>query len=65
MITSLGEEGAGLCASCAFVCLFCRSISVPFFYSSWCQGLAAACDCDTAWTFLLISLHKIKPVYFV
>ena len=23
MITSLGEEGAGLCASRAFVCLFC------------------------------------------
>ena len=23
VITSLGEEGAGLCASRAFVCLFC------------------------------------------
>ena len=21
--------------------------------SSWCQGLAAACDCGTSWTFLL------------
>ena len=24
VITSLGEEGAGLCASRAFVCLFCK-----------------------------------------
>ena len=23
VITTLGREGAGLCASCAFVCLFC------------------------------------------
>ena len=26
IITSLGEEGAGLCASRAFVCLFCMCL---------------------------------------
>ena len=38
VITSLREDRAGLCASRAFVCLFC------FFFSSWCQGLVTACD---------------------
>ena len=52
MITSLGEEGAGLCASRAFVCLFC-TIFLSFFSSSWCRGLAAVCDCGTPLTFLL------------
>ena len=53
MITSLGEEGAGLCASRAFVCLFCACWCLSFSSSSWCQGLAAVCDCGTPWTFLL------------
>ena len=52
-ITSLGEERAGLCASRAFVCLFCTGQSLSFFSSSWCQGLAATCDCGAPWTFLL------------
>ena len=47
-----GVERAGLYASCAFVCLFfilfCTRKFLSFFSSSWCQGLAAACDCDTA-----------------
>ena len=53
VITSLGEERAGLCASPAFVCLFCTRQFVFFFSYSWFQGLAAACDCGTPWTFLL------------
>ena len=53
MITWLGEEGAGLCAS---RCLFCPRQFLSFFSSSWCQGLAAACDCGTPRTFLLICL---------
>ena len=58
VITSLGEEGAGLCASRAFVCLFCTRLFVSFFSSSWCQGLAAASDCGTPWTFLLTLLTR-------
>ena len=50
MITSLGEEGAGLCASRAFVCLFCTLyFFLSFFSPSWCQ----ASDCCTLLTFLL------------
>ena len=53
MITLLGEEGADLCASRAFVYLFCTREFLTFFSSSWCQGLAAASDCGNPWTFLL------------
>ena len=53
VITSLGEERAGLCAFRTFVCLFCTHLFLSFFSSSWCQGLAAARDCGTPWTFLL------------
>ena len=35
-----------------FVC-FVRASFVSFFSFSWCRGLAAVCDCDTSWTFLL------------
>ena len=31
VVTSLGEEGAGLCASSAFVCLFCTCFFFFFF----------------------------------
>ena len=34
--TSPEEEGAGLCISRAFVCLFCARYFLPFFSSSWC-----------------------------
>ena len=53
LITSLGEEGAGLCASRTFVCLFRACMFLSFFSSSWCRGLAAVCDCGISWTFLL------------
>ena len=53
VITSLGEERAGLCSSHAFVCLVCTRRFVSFFSSSWCRGLAAAYDCGTPFTFLL------------
>ena len=52
VINSLWEERAGLCFSC-IVCLFYRRRFLSFFSSSWCQGLTAACDCGTPWTFLL------------
>ena len=54
VITSLGEEGAGLCALRAFVCL------LSFFSSSWCRGLAVVCDSGTPWTFLLTFLVKFQ-----
>ena len=38
---ALGEEGAGLCTSRAFVCLFCTCKFLSFFSSSWGRGLAA------------------------
>ena len=56
VINSLGEEGAGLCASRAFVCLFCTCQFLSFVSSSCCRGLAALCDCGTPWTFLLTVL---------
>ena len=40
LIISLGEEGAGLCASRTLVCLFCACMFLFFFSSSWCRGLA-------------------------
>ena len=52
VITSLGEKRAGLCASRAFVCLFCPRQYLSFFFSSCCQRLTAACDCGTPWIFL-------------
>ena len=60
VIASLGEEGAGLCASRAFVCLFLHMlVSVIFLFllvsgvgCGW-MGLDAVCDCGTPWTFLL------------
>ena len=47
VITSLGEERqrAGLCASCACVCLFCTRQFLSFFSFSWCQGLDVVCHC--------------------
>ena len=54
IITPLWEEGAGLCA-CLFV-LYVLGFFLSFFYSSWCRGLAAVCDCGTLWSFLLTFL---------
>ena len=60
VITSLGEEGAGLCAYRAFVCLFVLYglvfVIFLFLLVSGCRGLAVVCDCDTPWTFLLTFL---------
>ena len=58
LITSFGEEGAGLCASRTFVCLFCAFMFFVLFSSSWCRGLAAVCDCGIPWTLLLTFLVK-------
>ena len=35
-------------------------LGFSFFSSSWCQGLAAACDCDTPWIFLLTFFHVLR-----
>ena len=41
-----------MCFSC--ICLFIlHALMVVLSTSSWCQGLAAASDCGTPWTFLL------------
>ena len=60
LITSLGVEGAGLCASRTFVCLFCACTFLSFFSSSWCRGLAAVCDCGISWILLLTFLIMQK-----
>ena len=53
VITSLVEEKIGLCASHAFVCLFCTRWFVLFLFL-----LAADCDYGNPWTFLLtVCLH--------
>ena len=49
VITSLGEERAGLCASrVCFVCVSFCHFSLPLGVG----GLAVVCDCGTPWTFL-------------
>ena len=53
LITSLGDEGAGLCASRTFVCLFSAHMFLSFFSSSWCRELATVCDYGITRTFLL------------
>ena len=58
VITSLWEERAGRCASRALVCLLCTRLFLSFFFSSWCRGLAAICDCGTPWTFLLTFFYS-------
>ena len=44
VITSVGEEGADLCASRAFVLTMLVFVLFLFF---WCRGLAAVCDSGT------------------
>ena len=54
MITPLGEEEAGLCASRAIVCLFVLYVLVfVVFLFLLVSGLAVVCDCGTPWTFQL------------
>ena len=53
VITSLGEESAGLYASRTFVFLYCPHYFFVLFTSSWCWGSTADCDCGTPWTFHL------------
>ena len=53
VITSLGEEGACLWLIVHVFVYFALAIFISFFSSSWCQGLVAASDCGTPWTFLL------------
>ena len=53
-IASLGEERANLSAF-RWICA-CLILSV--FSSSWCLERAAVCDCDTPWTFLLLSFNS-------
>ena len=43
-----------------FVVGFCKRQYLSFFSSSWCQGLTAACDCGTPWTFQLTFSHFLK-----
>ena len=58
LITSLGEEGAGLCASRAFVC-FARVCLCPFSLPLGCRGMAAVCDCGIPWTLLLSFFNDV------
>ena len=51
-MTLLGEEGAGLCASRAFVFCYAHVNLCHLFSSSWCQGLAATSASGSSWTFL-------------
>ena len=47
-----GGENWSVCFSC--ICMFVlHALHCVFFSSTWCRGLAAACDCDTPWTFHL------------
>ena len=60
VITSLGEETAGLYASRTFVCLSCVCYFL-LFSSSWCQGLGEVCDCETPclfFVYIFLSMTK-------
>ena len=48
-------SACSVCFSSMCICLFILHMLI-FFSSAWCQGLAAACDCGTSWTFLLTFL---------
>ena len=53
-----GKERWSMCFSC--LCLFIlHAYTLFIFSSSWCQGWAAACDCGTPWSFLLIVLSNV------
>ena len=58
VITSHGEERAGLCASRAIASLRILHAFMTSFFS-FCQGLAAACNWGSPWTFLLTVLSCI------
>ena len=60
LFTSLGEEISGPYASRACVYLFLCLTFLSLSSSSWCHGLAAACDCDMPWTFHLNSFEYKK-----
>ena len=55
VITSFWEERAVylLCASRAFVS-FILHVLISVLFSSWYQGLTAACDYGALWSFLLV-----------
>ena len=67
VVSSFGEVRAGLCASRAFVLFVLHAL--VFVLLLFLSGLAAACDCDTLWTFLLTILiglynnEKMSTVY--
>ena len=62
LITSLGEEGAGLCASRTFVCLFCACMFYHFSLPLGVEGLDAVCDCGIPLTFLLIVFKRLNSL---
>ena len=57
------EKSVSICASRAFVRLFCTRQFLFLFSSPWCQGLAAVFDYGTSWTFLLTFFFPVmgKP----
>ena len=67
LITLLGEEGAGLCAYRDLVVSYAHVNLCHFFFSSWCQGLAATSACGSYWTslstFLPFDLSPRDTIY--
>ena len=59
VITLLGKDRPGLCASRPFAYSFYKHPFLLFFSSSLYQGLTAACDCDTPWTVILTFLQYV------
>ena len=51
VITSLGEEGAGLCASRELVCFVLYVLVFVMFLFLLVSGVIAAYDCGNPWTF--------------
>ena len=58
MIISLDEERADLCASVHVLFILNALVCLSFVSSSWCKGLAAACDCGTPWTFPIFFFYQ-------
>ena len=58
VITSLGLGKRKLvCMLLMHLFVYFAHINFCPFSSSWCQGLTAACDCGTSWTFNFFSLN--------
>ena len=61
-LLALGRERAGLCASCAFVCLFCTCLCLSFSFSVSCQVLTALLNVALPELFYLLFPYSLSSL---